>query len=192
MDRHDGIALGVVGAIVLIGLGAWWTLAPTDPNEPTEPAEAVAPAPQPNKPLTAPRTWSLPRPASAVQELDPVAGQEPHVPASDPEPVRAAPPGSMTREETQAFQRASMAVTKEANDSCLRPWTERTGSVAEAVMDVVVQDGVVVDVQLRSLTDLPTNVLDCIADLAWSQEWPVAVSEGEVRFQNSLAVGRRN
>ena len=86
-------------------------------------------------------------------------------------------------------------VLKLAREDCLVPWLSEMQSSegelepAEIVMDVVLYDGQMADITFRSLTyDVPRDVVDCVAERAWSAEWPSWDLSGELRLQRSASV----
>ena len=174
----------IAAVVVLACLGSWWALTragrpgPVYVAVPPPPARALAeptpvePGPRP-EPRVEPRTYHLTR-----DEAPPPAPRE-----------RASEP--MELEELHSFQRAGVETAGHAKRECLRPWAEQTGAEVEVVMDAVVHDGVVVDFRLRSLTELPDDVLDCVRDQVWAVEWPMADVSGEMTFQETIHIEPR-
>lgn len=171
-DRSTWFAAVFVGILAVVGVILTW------PSIDATPAPA-APAVSRTRKAASPR-------GPRVYELQPPPGWE--APPSRPEAEHV----PMDPEETQAFQRAAMRASGLAEAQCLEPWAQRTPAVdadqpeAEVVMDTILDDGVVVDVRLRGLVDLPPDVLDCIRDVAWATDWPEADSSGQLVFQHTL------
>jgi hypothetical protein len=89
-------------------------------------------------------------------------------------------------------------VLRAARTECLEPWLDQTASEpggqlpAEFVFDAVLHDGRMVDMGFRSLErEVPTDVIQCVADKAWYAEWPEWDLQGELRLQRSITVTPR-
>lgn len=168
--------IGIATTVALAFLGAWWWLSTASRPEPVfvavppaPPARALTAPPAP-QPRPEPRTYHLPRRHEAPPQ--------PRQPASEP----------MEKEDIHSFQRAGVAAAGHAKRECVRPWVEEMGEPVEIVLDALLHDGVVVDFRLRTLTEIPDEVLDCVRDQVWSVEWPMADGSGEMSFQNVIAV----
>lgn len=155
----------IAAAVTLACLGSWWWL--SSASRP-EPVFVAVPPPRP-QPTPEPRTYHLTRDASPPP---------PPLPPSDP----------MELQDIHSFQRAGVQAAGHAKRECVRPWVEAMGEPVEIVMDAVLHDGVVVDFRLRTLTEIPEEVLDCVRDQVWAIEWPTADASGEMSFQNVIAV----
>lgn len=170
IPRVVGGACAVVAAIAL-----WFTLSTAATPEPV--LVAVPP------PEVKPAPIVPPPPRQRVYHLPPPGADQPE----EKPPTAAA---ALQPDETRAFQRAGITAAGRAKEACLAPWAQEADTHVEVVMDAVVHDGVVADVQLRTLTELPQHVLDCVRDEAWSIEWPEAEdAPGQVRFQHTIEVG---
>jgi hypothetical protein len=168
--------VGIATAVLLACVGSWWFLSSTSQPEPLfvavpppPPAGALTAPPAPRTPRPEPRTYHLAR------EAEPPRPRE-----------RATEP--LQLEEIHSFQRAGVQAAGHAKRECVRPWVEAMGEPVEIVLDAVLHDGVVVDFRLRTLTEIPDDVLDCVRDQVWAVEWPMADSAGELSFQNVISV----
>lgn len=176
---------GLVAAVaaVVIAVALWWTLSdaahapePVLMTAPKEPAPPVRPSPAPLPQPPVRRTYHLPPP-----------GAEPPAPRP-PQPVAV-----MDLETQKDFQRITHRAMRDAEAECVKPWVEMTQEGAELVLDTVVQDGVVVDVELRALGELPEALVDCVRDVVWQARWPEASdAPGQLRFQHAMDVPYRD
>lgn len=171
------VAIAVV--LLLACAGSWWALSKAGRPEPV----LVAVPPPPPAKSSNPRPVLEPSPEPAVQHTY-------HLPRTRPARADFAPTReSLELEEIHSFQRAGMKAAGHAKRECLMPWAEQTGEPVEVVMDAVLNDGIVVDVRLRTLNELPPEVLDCMSDHVWGVEWPMVDGSGEMNFQRVISVG---
>ena len=82
------------------------------------------------------------------------------------------------------------AVLQEAKVSCLEPWLKNNPEAppsSEFVFDALLFDGQLADIGMRSLSlDVPAEVVGCVADAAWYNDWPTWDLDGELRLQRSF------
>jgi hypothetical protein len=170
MDRRW--LLGVLGlAFGLTLLAVLWTAA--DERPPPAPRERPSRVPRPTPPAT---RVGLPAPLGV---------EPPEAPDERPEPAH------VTGDDRRLMNVAVDDVLTAARTDCLVPWLGRDGDGApeEVVFDAVLHDGRLVDVGIRAMRlELPSDVLQCVADRAWYAEWPEWDLPGELRLQRSIEV----
>ncbi len=175
MDRRL-IGLAAVGSFLAISLLGLLIARDTTPEavSPAPPAPAVAP---PAAPTASPQATRVPLPRPPDHEGPEV-------------PRERLPTVEITAEERQSMNYAIDDVLAEARDDCLLPWIDdlEAPTRAEFVFDVVLYDGEIYDIGLRSLDlPLPASVSDCVAEVSWGASWPTWDLQGELRLQRSVA-----
>jgi hypothetical protein len=112
--------------------------------------------------------------------------EPPRVPDERPPDVPLSP------DDRRTMNYAVDGVLKEAKTQCLAPWLDKMPDAppsAEFVFDALLFDGQLADIGMRSLTlDVPADVVSCVADLAWTTDWPTWELRGELRLQRSFDV----
>ena len=183
MSQGRNIAIGAV-AFVVATLAIVSLL-----YQSTEPGDVeldIDPAPEVGKIAPAPAPASKPR-----TRVDPRPRDTP-VPASlaRPNPTTENVPPDVKQDYNYAMRDA----VKEARIQCIAPYVDEVGMLEPAtmVMDAVVTDGELTDISLRSVGDMPKDVVDCARDAAWAIDWPSWDGQGELRFQETFTVSNRS
>lgn len=177
MNQTDRMALLLlVGAAVLgvLAAASLWFAGDTGVDTP----EVVPAVGAVERPLPAPSP-----------DADPPAAEPEPEPAT-PEPVAQpeAPPEPMTPDVKRDFNYAMHDVVKEARFRCFTGWIQEEGmDPAETlVLDAVFQGGAISDIAIRGVGEVPDDVLECVREVAWEQEWPPYGGDGETRFQRTF------
>ncbi len=168
------VLVGLAVGCLLLGLLGVAVVASDTPD----PAPRVpGPAPRPKRVVHAARSGervSLPRPPA--------------------DPARPAPRTHLDPETKLEMNTTVDDVVRVARTDCLEPWVAGLpdAPTTEVVLDVVTVDGDVSDLGFRSLgADLPADVVMCVADAVWANEWPHfsdLEGKGETRMQRSFSV----
>lgn len=176
MNRTDRMALMLLGGALLLGLLAGvslWFAGDTDVLDVAQPTVGSATQPP----------GSVPEPVEAAPEPVPDAPQP-----AEPEGFREQAPEPMTPDVKRDFNYAMHDVVKESRFRCFTGWVEEEGMDASStlVLDAVFEGGDISDISIRGLSDVPEDVLECVREVAWEQEWPPYAGGGETRFQRTF------
>jgi hypothetical protein len=167
MSGRQGALMAAVLALLALGSLLLIALSPEGPER---------------KPRKVPARAAQPAPRAIRASLPPPPGVElPELPQERPQA------SDLTPDDRRAMNFAVEGALIPARDECLVPWMEEEGlEAAEFVFDAVLYDGRLVDIGFRSLTsDVPADVLGCVADRAWYADWPQWDLQGELRLQRS-------
>lgn len=171
MRRWIGGALAALLLLVVVGVGLLVAADANRGNVPTDP------------PPAAPQALAQ-TPATTRHALPPPPGVDPAPPSRN-----GHGPPRMTPEDRKLMNYSVDDVLKVARAECLQGWVDTVGEDTEIVFDVVLSDGRVMDIGLRSLgAPVTREVLSCVADKAWLSDWPEWDLPGELRLQRSITV----
>lgn len=167
-------------AALLLGLLAWWLLRPEAPAPPDVSAPIARPAPPPAPPARRTRTYAL-KPTDDTLRPEPMPAPDVDVPGVP-----------LEREAAFDLVRAGDRAMGEGFRTCVRPTlTEDAWDLPPLVLNLVVHDGVVVDLELTSPIELSPDLLACFADAAWATEFPESPGHaGETRIQRTMGLKR--
>ena len=180
MITKDRVAVALTGLVALL-VTAWMLFGGAEETPEAAPPAAEAPEPTPPaRQASAPAVYHLPHPDLSEEELPP-----PRPPDPDAEPLSVP--------DRAAFNKAVNHGVRDAHAECVEPWLSGAplGPFVELVVNARVVDGDVIDLELRSIEELPADLVECVRDVLWERDWPSADVTGEVRFQEMLeAVAR--
>jgi len=171
--------LGLILALALISvLGVF--VARSFGRTAPDPVPMVPPSSAP----PAPHRTAYPLPAPPAESSAPPRTED--VAPIDNEPI--------PRDVALAFSTSASRVMGQVRSECVDPWMAADDlDEVEFALNTLVVDGRVVDIELLTVLDaLPEDVLACVRDVAWSNDWPDVQMKGEVRFQRSLHAKRRS
>ena len=175
MDRRVVVGGGIFAVLAVLLLGAL-IAQDTSPGEVEvpEPAPVEVAEPDPEAPIPRGDNGSTP-PPDELHHAD--------------FPEERPPPAVVTPDDKRKMNFAVDEAMTAAREDCILPWIDEIAEPTEAefVMDVVLWNGRIYDYSIRSLTlDLPRDVLGCIGDKVWYQEWPTWELPGELRLQRQV------
>lgn len=176
MQRRVVVLVGVVLVLIVAAVGGLLVVDAAQ-DEPLAPEVARRPAPSPPASATASQRVTLPAPPGV--DLPPPS-------RSGRQPVR------LTPEDRRLMNFSVDDVLRVARADCLQAWVNAGGQNLEIVFDVVLSDGRVMDIGMRSLgPPVPPEVVSCVADKAWLADWPEWDLPGELRLQRSFTMNPR-
>jgi hypothetical protein len=95
----------------------------------------------------------------------------------------------MTPEDRRLMNFSTDDMLKVVRAECLQPWVNERAAEVELVFDVLLSDGRVMDIGMRPIgAEVPPEVVSCVADKAWMNDWPEWDLPGELRLQRMITV----
>lgn len=171
MRRNVIVLVGALLLMLVVGVGGLVLL---DAQQ-VDPVVAAAPVPAKSAP-DVPASQRVALPAPPGVDLPPPS-------RTGRQPVR------LTPEDRRLMNFSVDDVLRAARADCLQSWVNAGGQDVEIVFDVLLSDGRVMDIGMRSLGQaVPQEVVGCVADKAWIADWPEWDLPGELRLQRAITM----